>query len=224
MARNFDATVFTRNRQRLMDHDVGRALFDEVVWAADGEGLLSDEHFSVDGTLIEAAASLKSFRPKDEPPPPTDDDQGNPSVDFRGNAGATRRTQHHGSRGAPAVQGPGPGSKAGVSGPCPDGEPPRPADRLHGQPGHRHGRAPGGADAPRWGGRASMRRLLYMATVTAICHNPPIRAFYTRPCAKGKPRKVALVVAMRKLLTVLNTVSQDQVPWQTEPLSTVIPT
>ncbi len=49
MERSFDATVFTKNRQRLMDHDVGRALFDEVVWAADGEGLLSDAHFSVDG-------------------------------------------------------------------------------------------------------------------------------------------------------------------------------
>ncbi len=85
MERSFDATVVTKNRQRLMDHDVGRALFDEVVWAADGEGLLSDEHFSVDGTLIEAAARLKSFRPRDAPAPPsTDDDPGNPSVDFRG--------------------------------------------------------------------------------------------------------------------------------------------
>ena len=94
MERSFDATVFTKNRQRLMDHDVGRALFDEVVWAADGEGLLSDEHFSVDGTLIEAAASLKSFRPKEGAPPPTDDDPGNPSVDFRGER---RRNETHAS-------------------------------------------------------------------------------------------------------------------------------
>ncbi len=94
MERRFDATVFTKNRQRLMDHDVGRALFDEVVWAADGEGLLSDEHFSVDGTLIEAAASLKSFRPKEGAPPPTDDDPGNPSVDFRGER---RRNETHAS-------------------------------------------------------------------------------------------------------------------------------
>ena len=65
-------------------HDAGRALFDEVVWAADEEGLLSDEHFSVDGTLFEAAASLKSFRSKEGLPPPTDDDPGNSSVDFRG--------------------------------------------------------------------------------------------------------------------------------------------
>ena len=64
MERSFDATVFTKNRQRLMEHDVGRALFDEVVWAADGEGLLSDEHFSVDGTLIEAAASPGASGPR----------------------------------------------------------------------------------------------------------------------------------------------------------------
>ena len=47
MERSFSATVFTKNRQRLMDHDVGLALFDEVVWAVDGEGLLSYEHFSM---------------------------------------------------------------------------------------------------------------------------------------------------------------------------------
>ncbi len=75
-----------------------------------------------------------------------------------------------------------------------------------------------------WGGRASVRRILYMATMTAICHNPPIRAFYRRLCAQGKPRKVALVAAMRKLLTVLNAVMRDQVPWTTAPLSTTIHT
>ena len=63
-----------------------------------------------------------------------------------------------------------------------------------------------------------------MATMTAICHNPPIRAFYRRLCAQGKPRKVALVAAMRKLLTVLNAVMRDQVPWTTAPLSTTIHT
>ena len=56
---------------------------DEVVLEADRRGLLSDEHFTVDGTLIEAAASLKSFKPKDgDPPKKTDDDPGNPSVDM----------------------------------------------------------------------------------------------------------------------------------------------
>jgi transposase len=82
---SFDPTVFTKNRARLLEHEVGQQLFDEVVGRAHARGLLSDEHFTVDGTLIEAAASLKSFKPKDgEPPATTDDDPGNPSVDFRG--------------------------------------------------------------------------------------------------------------------------------------------
>ena len=59
-------------------------MFDEVVLAADRRSLLSDEHFTVDGTLIEAAASLKSFKPRDAAPPPDDGDRGNPSVDFHG--------------------------------------------------------------------------------------------------------------------------------------------
>ena len=86
MEPSFDPTVFTKNRQRLLRHDVARQFFDEVVLQADGLGLLSDEHFTVDGTLIEAAASLKSFRPKDEPPH-QGSDGGTPSnrwVDFHG--------------------------------------------------------------------------------------------------------------------------------------------
>ena len=74
-----------KNRERLLRHGVGQALFGEVVLEADRHGLLSDEHFTVDGTLIEAAASLKSFNPKDgDPPRTTDADPGNPSVDFHG--------------------------------------------------------------------------------------------------------------------------------------------
>ena len=85
MEPSFDPTVLTKNRERLLKHRVGQALFDEVVLEADRRGLLSDEHFTVDGTLIEAAASLKSFKPKDgDPPKTTDDDPGNPSVDFHG--------------------------------------------------------------------------------------------------------------------------------------------
>ena len=84
MERSFDATVFTKNRQRLLEHRVGQQLFDEVVLAADRRSLLSDEHFTVDGTLIEAAASLKSFKPREADPPPDDGDRGNPSVDFHG--------------------------------------------------------------------------------------------------------------------------------------------
>jgi|TARA_Y100000310_G_scaffold52453_1_gene48209 transposase len=85
MERSFDTTVFTKNRQRLLEHHVGQQLFDEVVGQAQDLGLLSDEHFTVDGTLIEAAASLKSFTRRDGTPPTlTDDDAGNPSVDFHG--------------------------------------------------------------------------------------------------------------------------------------------
>jgi transposase len=82
---SFDPTVFTKNRERLLKHEVGQQLFDEVVGRAHTRGLLSDEHFTVDGTLIEAAASLKSFKPKDGVhPTATDEDPGNPSVDFHG--------------------------------------------------------------------------------------------------------------------------------------------
>ena len=66
-----------------MAHDTGRALCDEVVWLADAEGLLSDEHFSVHKILIKVATNLQSFLPKNGPPP-SDDDSGNLSVDFRG--------------------------------------------------------------------------------------------------------------------------------------------
>ena len=82
----FDATTFCKNRERLMEHEVAAAFFRGVLDHARGKRLLSQEHFSVDGTLIEAWASLKSVRPRDERPqdrePP--DDPGNPSVNFRG--------------------------------------------------------------------------------------------------------------------------------------------
>ena len=84
MERSLDPTVFTKNRRRLLEHRIGQSLFDQVVVEADRHKLLSDEHFSVDGTLIEAAASIKSFRRRDEEQQPPDDDPGNPSVDFRG--------------------------------------------------------------------------------------------------------------------------------------------
>lgn len=81
--RIWDATVFTKNRQRLLDGDIARAFFDRVVAHARERGLLSDEHFTVDGTLIEAWASLKSFKRNDAPSAPPDD-PGNPTVNFHG--------------------------------------------------------------------------------------------------------------------------------------------
>lgn len=84
--KGFDVTVFTKNRERLMDHEVGRLFFDEVVKRARAGNLMSDEHFTVDGTLMEAWASMKSFRSKEESPSdrPGSGDRGNPTVDFRG--------------------------------------------------------------------------------------------------------------------------------------------
>jgi transposase len=80
----FDATVFTKNRDRLLEHDVAGEFFRAVVEQARADRLMSSDHFTVDGTLIEACASLKSFKRKDgtknEPP----DDPGNPTVDFHG--------------------------------------------------------------------------------------------------------------------------------------------
>lgn len=64
-----------------------------------------------------------------------------------------------------------------------------------------------------WGGRASMREALYMAALAASRFNPVLRAFYQRLLAAGKPRKLALVACMRKLLTVLNAIIRDGKPW-----------
>lgn len=64
-----------------------------------------------------------------------------------------------------------------------------------------------------WGGRARVRGPLYMATLVATRHNPLIRIFYQRLVAAGKPKKVALVAAMRKLLTILNSMMRDRRPW-----------
>lgn len=79
----WDVTVFTKNRDRLLEGDIAQLFFDEVLAQARGNKLLSDEHFSVDGTLIEAWASQKSFRPKDEPTPPPTDGKRNSGVNFR---------------------------------------------------------------------------------------------------------------------------------------------
>ena len=79
----WDVTVFTKNRDRLLDGDVAREFLCEVVKQAQAKNLTSDEHFTVDGTLIEAWASLKSFQHKDKKDTPPDD-PGNPTVDFHG--------------------------------------------------------------------------------------------------------------------------------------------
>jgi transposase len=65
-----------------------------------------------------------------------------------------------------------------------------------------------------WGGRAQVRRALYMAALAATRFNPVIRAFYQRLLAAGKPKKLALTACMRKLLTILNAMLKHRTPWQ----------
>lgn len=81
----WDVTVFTKNRDRLLAGQIATAFFKQVLAQAKAQHLLSDEHFTVDGTLIEAWAGQKSFKPKAEPAPVSPPyDPGHPSVDFRG--------------------------------------------------------------------------------------------------------------------------------------------
>ena len=64
-----------------------------------------------------------------------------------------------------------------------------------------------------WGGRSHVRSALYMATLVASRYNPAIKAFYGRLCEAGKPKKVALVASMRKLLTILNAMLKNHTAW-----------
>jgi len=91
----WDATTFTKNRDRLLEADVAKEFLSRVVEQARTKGLTSDEHFTVDGTLLEAWASLKSFQPKTGKPTAPPDDPGNPTVNFRGEK---RSNQTHESK------------------------------------------------------------------------------------------------------------------------------
>lgn len=80
----FDPSTFSKNRDRLLAHDVAQQFFQAVLAEARGHGLLSDDHFTVDGTLLEAWASLKSVRPRDEGEEPPSGAGKDPDVDYRG--------------------------------------------------------------------------------------------------------------------------------------------
>jgi hypothetical protein len=80
----WDVTVFTKNRERLLVGEVAQGFFNAVVEQADAQGLLSNEHFTVAGTLIEAWAGRESFKRKGEDRQTPPDDPGNLSVDFHG--------------------------------------------------------------------------------------------------------------------------------------------
>src|SRR5436309_9891094 len=138
----WDATVFTKNRERLLAGDVARVFFDRVLAQARGRGFLSDEHFTVDGTLIEAWASLKSFQRKDASPPPPDD-PGNPTVNFHG-PDQCDPCLDDGCRGAAVSEGQGSGSQAVLPRARVDGKPAWPRCRWGVGAGDRGRRAHGG--------------------------------------------------------------------------------
>ncbi len=96
----WDATTFTKNRDRLLEAEVAKRFLLQVVDQARQHGLTSDEHFTVDGTLLEAWASVKSFQPKDGKGRPPDD-PGNPTVNFRGER---RSNQTHESKTDPEAK------------------------------------------------------------------------------------------------------------------------
>ena len=97
----WDATTFTKNRDRLLEADIAKEFLARVVAQARAKGLTSDEHFTVDGTLLEAWASQKSFQAKEGKPAPPPDDPGNPTVNFRGER---RSNETHESKTDPEAQ------------------------------------------------------------------------------------------------------------------------
>ena len=97
----WDATVFTKNRDRLLKADIAKEFLARVVAQAQAQGLTSDEHFTVDGTLLEAWAGAKSFREKQGKPAPPPDDPGNPTVNFHGEE---RSNETHASKTDPEAR------------------------------------------------------------------------------------------------------------------------
>lgn len=144
----FDHSTFSQYSERLLRHEVAQRFFDAVVTAARREGLLSDEHFTVDGTLIEAWASLKSVNPKAAPAatlPP--DDPGNPTVAFQGErrTNATHQSTTDPEARLARKEGPRQGSHALFLRPCRDGESARPVRGGADRAGHGDGRTGDGA-------------------------------------------------------------------------------
>jgi transposase len=147
--RIWDASVFTKNRDRLLRGHIAVLFFEQVLAEARERGLTSDEHFTVDGTLVEAWASLKSFKRKDgsdgKTPP---DDPGNPTVNFHGEK---RSNDTHQSTTDPdarlATKGNGQEAKLFFMGPRGHGEPQRAGGGRATDARHRKGGTGGGARA-----------------------------------------------------------------------------
>ena len=112
----FDSSTFSKNKQRLLEHDVARQFFEAVLSEARRKRLLSPDHFTVDGTLLESWASIKSFRPRDGNGPPSGEGR-NPDVDFHGES---RSNATHASTTDPeallARKGPGKEAKLSFAG------------------------------------------------------------------------------------------------------------
>ena len=140
------ATVFTHNRDRLLEAEVAREFLAALLAQPQVKQLLSNDHFSVDGTLIEAWASMKSFRPKDgsgAPPGPGRNGERNFRKEKRSNE--TPRLDHRSGREA-LPQGRRPREPAVLHGPRPDGEPQRACGRRRADAGRRDCRAGCSAD------------------------------------------------------------------------------
>src|SRR5271163_2694619 len=122
----WDHSVFSKNRDRLLEGDVAAKFMAAVLTQPRVKQLLSTDHFSVDGTLIEAWASMKSFKPKDGDEPPAGAGGRNGEADFRGER---RSNDTHASTTDPEARlyrkGAGQGGQALLPGACADGEPQR---------------------------------------------------------------------------------------------------
>ncbi len=145
----FDHSNFSKNRQRLLEHRVAPRFLGMIVRMARRKGLVSDQYFSVDGTLIDAWASMKSARPKDG-----GDGGGRRRQSggrFQGPAAPQRHPcqQHHRSRGATGAQGEGQGKPLGLCRPRADGEPQRSGTGLGRDGAERQCRGQGGRGAAR---------------------------------------------------------------------------
>jgi len=110
----WDATVFSKNRDRLLEADVAKLFLQQVVEQARAQGFTSDEHFTVDGTLLEAWAGAKSFRPKEDSGNAPAEDASNPTVDFHGER-RSNQTHESTTDGEAKLARKGPGKEAKLS-------------------------------------------------------------------------------------------------------------
>jgi transposase len=185
----WDATTFTKNRDRLLEAEVAKEFLKLVVEQARAKGLTSDEHFTVDGTLLEAWASAKSFQSKDKKQPPAPDDRGNPTVNFRGEK---RSNDTHESKTDPearlARKGEGKEAKLSYSGNLLVENRNGLIVKRGSLPGQRHGRARCGADhagadcGNEGGDRGRRQRIRY----TGFCER--VSAYESYP-ARGTERR-----------------------------------